>query len=283
MLTRRSLLVAGLSFPVTARAAAAWRVFLVGVARDARGQGVPDRVIHAAFQSLAPDPRVIARDQAQPEFVLTWPEYRARMLPASRIPAAQRAWRQSRSVLTTVAAVYGVDPRVILAIWGIESNFGTNRGKFKVIRSLATLAYDGRRSAYFRGELIAALKILAAGYATRSMMVGGWAGAMGQPQFMPSVYLQSAVDFDGDGKRDIWHSQPDTLASIAHYLAQRGWQKNQPCVAPMVVPAAPGARLLQPKGSDETYQIYPNFDVIKRYNPSDYYALAVGLLANAIS
>jgi membrane-bound lytic murein transglycosylase B len=279
MFTRRTLLFASLAWPVAANAASGWSGFLCAVARDAQAQGVPARVTTAAFRGLTPDPRVIASDQAQPEFTLTWPEYRDRILPAARIETASRKWRQNHSLLATIGAIYGVDPRVVLAIWGIESNFGANRGKFRLIRSLATLAYDGRRGAYFRGELIAALQILAKGYATPSMLVGAWAGAMGQPQFMPSVYLKTAVDFDGDGKRDIWRSTPDTLASIANYLAQHGWQKDQPWLS---TAPGPGSTPLQPDGGSDVFQVYANFGVIKSYNPSDFYALAVGLLANAI-
>jgi len=130
------------------------------------------------------------------------------MLPPSRIDAARDAYQANQSILNSIGAVYGVEPRVILAIWGVESGFGTNQGRYHLIRSLATLAYQGRRAGYFTSELLAALEILARGYATPAMLTSGWAGAMGQPQFMPSVYLKSAVDFTGDGKRDIWHSTP---------------------------------------------------------------------------
>jgi len=287
MLTRRALAVGLLALPAAARAEAGFQLFLAGVGEQARAKDVPPGVIDRAFRGLAPDPVVIERDQSQPEFTLTWPQYRARVLPQSRIDAARTAYQANQSLLLTIAAIYGVDPRVILAIWGVESNFGAIQGKFSLIRSLATLAYQGRRGTYFTGELIAALEILAHGYATADMLKSGWAGAMGQPQFMPSAYLRSAVDFAGDGRRDIWHSTPDALASIANYLSQRGWERGESWGerfygAPPLL--APGDQILAPNGAppDETYLVHPNFAVIKRYNPSDFYALTVGLLADAV-
>jgi len=288
MLTRRALAAGLLALPAAARAEWVFPLFLADLRRKARDQGVPLRVVNAAFRGLTPDPKVIELDQSQPEFTLTWPQYRARALPQSRIDAAQVAFQANQSILRTIGAVYGVEPRVILAIWGVESNFGANQGKYHLIRSLATLAYQGRRGAYFTGELIAALQIIARGYATQSMLRSGWAGAMGQPQFMPSVYLKSAVDFSGNGRRDIWHNTPDTLASIANYLAQRGWERGESwgervTGAPPLL--APGDQILTPDGApaDETYLVHPNFAVIKRYNPSDFYALTVGLLADAVA
>ena len=244
-------------------------------------------MIGAALRDLTPDPTVIAHDQNQPEFNLTWPEYRARVLTEARIDTAREAYQSNLSLLRAIGALYGVEPRIILAIWGVESGFGTFQGKFQLIRSLATLAYQGRRGAYFTSELIAALQILAHGYATQDMLLSGWAGAMGQPQFMPSAYLHSAVDFEGDGKRDIWHSVPDVLASIANYLAQAGWERGETWGERLLgaaPPLAPGDRILTPNGApiDETYLVHPNFAVIKRYNPSDFYALVVGLLADAV-
>ncbi len=280
MLSRRTLF----ALPLLATPAAAdesFPAFLARVTRIAQSQGVPTRISAAAFHNLTPDSRVIASDQVQPEFHLTWPEYRDREL-APRIAPARAAWLQYHSLLRTIGAVYGVDPRIILAIWGLESTFGANSGHFHLIRSLATLAWGGRRAAYFQKELIAALQILAHGYATPDMLLGGWAGAIGQPQFMPSTYLSSAVDFDGDGKRDIWHSLPDVFASIANYLSQKGWQRGQgwsQLLAPNTDPG--GARTLTL--ADETYLLHPNFDVIKRYNHSDFYAITIGLLADEVA
>jgi membrane-bound lytic murein transglycosylase B len=294
MFTRRSLLAGLAALPLSARADGDFRQFLAQTAQQARRAGVSSRVIAAAFRGLTPDARVIAHDQTQPELTLTWPQYRARMLIPARIQAGRSAFAANVSLLRTIGAVYGVDPRIICAIWGIESSYGTAKGHFKLIRSLATLAWQGRRAAYFTNELIAALKILAAGYATPAMLSSGWAGAMGQPQFMPSVYLKSAVDFDGDGKRDIWNNPSDSFASIANYLVQHGWQRGGPWAELIAVPPAnnlapanlaPGDRVLLPSGAppDQTFLIHPNFDVIERYNPSDFYALAVGLLADALA
>jgi len=293
MLHRRSLLASLLAAPLAAQAGddaqtRDFQTFLASVARTARAKGIPADVVAAAFTGLTIDSEVILRDQTQPEFTLTWPQYQARVLPQTRIDGARQAFAANRSLLQTIGALYGVEPGIILAIWGIESGFGAVQGKFHLIRSLATLAYNTRRRAYFEGELIAALKIIARGYATQDMLISGWAGAMGQPQFMPSSYLTSAVDFDGDGKRDIWHSIPDVLASIANYLAQKGWQRGETWGERITAPPgplSPDDRILTPDGAppDETYLVHPNFRVIKRYNPSDFYALAVGLLADAVA
>jgi len=287
MLCRRSLIAASIALPFAAQAQGSFRSFLAEVSREAWAAGVPSRISASAFLGLMPDPEVIERDQTQPEFTLTWAQYRARVLPPSRIANGRQAFLDNTSLLHNIGLNYGVDPGVILAIWGIESNYGANKGKFQLIRSLATLAYQGRRGGYFKSELINALKILADGYATQDMLLSGWAGAMGQPQFMPSSYLKSAVDFEGTGRRDIWNSVPDTLASIANYLAQHGWQRGESWGEPVTYSPgsmAPGDKILTPDAAspDLIYLTHPNFGVIKRYNPSDFYALAVGLLADAV-
>ena len=287
MLCRRSLIAASIALPFAAQAQGSVRSFLAEVSREAWAAGVPSRISASAFLGLMPDPEVIERDQTQPEFTLTWAQYRARVLPPFRIANGRQAFLDNTSLLHNIGLNYGVDPGVILAIWGIESNYGANKGKFLLIRSLATLAYQGRRGGYFKSELINALKILADGYATQDMLLSGWAGAMGQPQFMPSSYLKSAVDFEGTGRRDIWNSVPDTLASIANYLAQHGWQRGESWGEPVTYSPGsmtPGDKILTPDAAspDLIYLTHPNFGVIKRYNPSDFYALAVGLLADAV-
>ena len=162
---------------------------------------------------------MIERDRHQPEFTMTWARYRALVISDQRIANGRVAFRQNRALLARVQDRYGVSPGVIMGIWGLESSFGTELGSFQVVEALATLAWEGRRATFFRTELLAALHILDHGDVTPARMTGSYAGAMGQPQFMPSAYLRYAVDFEGNGRRDIWTSTPDTLASIANYLA----------------------------------------------------------------
>ena len=160
MLCRRSLIAASIALPFAAQAQGSFRSFLAEVSREAWAAGVPSRISASAFLGLMPDPEVIERDQTQPEFTLTWAQYRARVLPPFRIANGRQAFLDNTSLLHNISLNYGVDPGVILAIWGIESNYGANKGKFQLIRSLATLAYQGRRGGYFKSELINALKIL---------------------------------------------------------------------------------------------------------------------------
>ena len=204
-----------------------------------------------------------------------------------------------------------------MGIWGIESAFGSNKGNYRLVEALTTLAWEGRRASYFRKELINALRILDSGDVSAGRMTSGWAGAMGQPQFMPSSYLSYAVDFDGDGRRDIWDSRADVFGSIANYLARSGWRTGEPWgqpvrVPPSLSPAIAGrdrkrslgawselgvrradgtafgrsdvdGALLLPDGiaPGHGFMVYRNFNAIRRYNPSDFYALAVGLLGDA--
>jgi len=317
MLTRRVLLSAPfLAAPfIASRAAGAFAGFVAGVRAQALREGIRPEILNAALAGISPNPKIIQLDNHQPEFTLTWAQYRARVLPDSRLQAATTAYHRHVTTLSAVAARYGVEPQIIIGIWGLESGFGAKTGGFSVIEALATLAYDGRRASYFRGELMHSLRILNDGDISPRGMTGSWAGAMGQPQFMPSSYLQYAVDFDGDGRRDIWNSLPDVFGSVANYLARCGWHTGQPWGQPVQVPAAftgatgrettrslaawqaEGVRridgrrfsrtdvrgaLLQPDGpGGEAFMVYDNFRVIRRYNPSDDYALAVGLLGNA--
>ncbi len=204
---------------------------------------------------------------------------------------------------------------VIAGIWGLESSFGTGTGDFRVVESLATLGWEGRRAGFFRGELLAALKILDHGDVAPAAMTGSYAGAMGQPQFMPSSYLRYAVDFEGHGRRDIWTSKPDVLGSIANYLAQSGWRSGQTWGQQVVAairlgavrsrskrPLADWARagvrplsgrwaasldtpagIIVPDGAGgESFAVFANFAAIRRYNPSDFYAIAVGLIGDQV-
>jgi membrane-bound lytic murein transglycosylase B len=282
MLSRRLLLTAALT--TAAAAPGSFQTFLAALRSDARRAGISPATLDRAFAGVQPNQKVLDRDRHQPEFTMTWAQYRALLITDQRITNGRLAYQQNRQLFGRVQDRFGVEPGVILGIWGLESSFGTGMGDFHVIEALATLAWDGRRTSFFRGELMAALHILDHGDVTPARMLGSYAGAMGQPQFMPSSYLRYAVDFEGNGKRDIWTSKPDVLASIANYLEQSGWQGGQPWGRQLVAPQ-PGmqGKLLQPDGpGGETFVVYPNFNAIRRYNPSDFYALAVGLLGDAV-
>ena len=238
MLKRRTLVASGAAaISVPARAEESFDAFLNGVRAEARRAGIRDATLQQAFAGVQPIPRVIELDRKQPEFTLTWPEYRARVLPEARLRAARESYQAERALLDRVEARYRVDPHVIVGIWGIESNFGANQGSYRLMESLSTLAWEGRRASYFRAELLNALRILDNGDVSAARMTGGWAGAMGQPQFMPSSYVRLAVDFDGDGRRDIWDSRADVFGSVANYLARNGWRAGEPWGQPVTLPA----------------------------------------------
>ena len=169
---------------------------------------------------------MIGYDRKQPEFVQTFDEYLTARVTDYRKQEAVRLYRENESLLLAVADAYNVDPEFIVAFWGLETSFGRIQGKYSIVRSLATLGHDPRRSAYFTSELIHALKILDGGHIAAELFVGAWAGAMGQAQFMPSSFLRYAQDFDGDGKKNIWATKADVFASIANYLTQWGWEKG---------------------------------------------------------
>jgi membrane-bound lytic murein transglycosylase B len=317
MLTRRVLLSAAplAALPALTHASPGFESFLRGLREEGARNGIRPDVLDAAFAGITPNAKVLELDRHQPEFSLTWAQYRARVLPPSREQAAAAAARRDATLLARVQQHFGVDPGVIIGIWGLESGFGAKTGNYGVIGSLATLAYDGRRARYFRTELMNSLRILNDGDISPRGMTGSWAGAMGQPQFMPSSYLQYAVDFDGDGRRDIWTSLPDVFGSVANYLAKCGWRIGEPWGQQVQIPATyagpadrdttrtlaeweklgirrlDGARfsradvrgaLILPDGAGgEAFMVYKNFHVIRRYNPSDFYALGVGLLGTA--
>jgi len=318
--TRRLALAALLGgLPAAAGAATqTFAAFLDGVRTDARRQGVSQATLNRALANLSPNQRVLELDRRQPEFTQTWAQYRDARLSQQRIDAGRRAYADNRATLEAVQARFRVPARVVVAIWGLETNYGGFTGNFSVIESLATLAWDGRRSAYFRAELIAALKILDAGHVSPERMRGSWAGAMGHPQFMPTNFDRLAVDMDGDGRRNIWDSKPDALGSIANYLARSGWREDELWGREVVLPAGFNpedarrdntrplrdwvrAGVRRPDGTDlpmldlqtaillpdgaggQAFAIYPNFNVIRRYNPSNFYALAVGMLSDRVA
>jgi membrane-bound lytic murein transglycosylase B len=248
---------------------------------------------------------------------MSWSKYRGFAVSEQRIAEGRRAVEQNRALLRQVEQRYDVSPRAIAGIWGMESGFGAVQGDYKVIEALATLAWEGRRAKFFCAELMAALKILDQGHIAPARMLGSWAGAMGQPQFMPTSYLNMAADFDGDGKKDIWTNKGDVFASIANYLSRSGWRGGESWGLQVVLPAsfdpsqagrdnkrkiadweragvkplegpwgAPPDRLaaivVPDPAESEAFAVFQNFAAIRRYNPSDYYAAAVGLLGDRL-
>jgi membrane-bound lytic murein transglycosylase B len=212
--------------------------WLTGVRAEARTRGISDATLDAAFAGLEPLPIVVQRDRSQAEIVQTLDRYLTQRVTAKVVATARARRVDHAELLDRVAAKYGVAPGIIIAVWGIESNFGRFSGVRPTIQTLATLAYDPRRAALFREELFSALKILDSGDVEPAALRGSWAGALGQPQFMPSSFLLYAQDFDGDGRRNIWSSTPDVFASIANFLVAHGWNPDQTWGREVRVPAS---------------------------------------------
>ncbi len=283
----------------------------------ALSSGISAGTFDAAFAGVRPNPQVLELDGRQPEFTRPIWEYLDGAVSDGRVATGQAKARDKRSVLAQIEKQFGVDSEAVLAIWGLESSYGGNFGSMSVIRSMATLAYEGRRKQFAEAELLGALRILQAGDITPQRMVGSWAGAMGHTQFIPSSFLSYAVDFTGDGKRDLWAPDAvDALASTANYLSKFGWIRGLPPVIEVTLPAdfdylladdavrrpvaewqrlgvrGVGGRLplgdelvsiLLPAGAKgPAFAAFPNFRTIKRYNNSTSYALAVSKLADRI-
>jgi membrane-bound lytic murein transglycosylase B len=227
--------IAGVSGQETERPA--FSVWLEGVRADAIARGIKPDTVERAFEGLEPLEVVVERDRTQAETVLTVEQYVQRRLTPRFVRTARERASAERQILRKVSDRYGVQPRFLVAIWGLESNFGRFSGVRPVVQALATLAWEGRRGPFFTGELMNALEIVDRGHIDLAAMKGSWAGAMGQTQFMPSSYLKHAEDFDGDGHRDIWSSTPDVLASIANYLKAYGWNGDQTWGRAVRVPA----------------------------------------------
>ena len=288
-----------------------------GVRSEALSLGISAATFDSAFEDIEPIPRIIELDRTQPEVTITFDDYLERVVPESRVAQGRELLAIHRDLLAPIGREYGVPPRFIVALWGIETSFGRYLGGFPVIGALATLAHDGRRSDYFRGELLHALRILEDGHITADAMVGSWAGAMGQSQFMPSSFVRYAVDHDGDGKRDIWGTQGDVFASAANYLAQAGWRTGETWGRQVRLPAGfdpaltglevtkpladwqalglrradggdlpqaemSGSVVLPGRDRGPAYLVYGNYRTIMRWNRSFYFATSVGLLADRI-
>lgn len=282
----------------------------------AQGQGIAPATLDTAFRGAGFLPGVIERDRSQTEFTRTLEDYLAIAASDERISMGRDMLRQYGGLLGEIDARFGVEPQVVTAVWGLESFYGTRRGDVQVVSALATLAYDGRRGAFFESQLVAALRILQNGDTTPDRMTGSWAGAMGHTQFIPTTYLAYAVDFRGDGRRDIWSDDPtDALASAANYLARSGWQRGQPWGVEVRLPqgfsgptgrgstrspsawAAAGVRdmdgravpdhgaasIILPQGSSgPAFMIFRNFTVLTRYNNSTNYVIGVGHLSDRL-
>ncbi|KRW57509.1 lytic murein transglycosylase [Pseudomonas sp. TTU2014-080ASC] len=290
-----------------------WRSLLRS---DAIAAGINAQLFDRTFAGITPDPKVIAADRSQPEFTRPVWEYIDGAVSVARVAQGRVLKTQHRPTLKAIRSAYRVDHEVLIAIWGMESNFGSNIGNSNVIRSLATLAFEGRRQAFWRGQLLAALQIMQAGDYHGKTLIGSWAGAMGQTQFMPTTFNEHAVDFDGDGRRDLWGSIPDALASAAHYLSKSGWINGESWGVEVTLPKNFDYDLADPeirrsmaqwrelgvrpvreiRATDESqatlflpagyrgpaFLLLNNFRVILRYNNSTAYALAIGLLSDAL-
>ncbi|WP_306131278.1 lytic murein transglycosylase [Roseivivax marinus] len=262
-----------------------WDAWVASFRPRARSAGISDGVIDAGFRGAGYLPGVVERDRNQTEFSRTLEDYLAIVANDEKVAAGRAQYARRRSLLSEIEARYGVPANVVAAVWGMESNYGTRRGEIPVVSATSTLAYDGRRGAFFENQLLAALRILARGDTTPSGLVGSWAGAMGHTQFIPTTYQSYAVDFRGDGRRDIWSEDPtDGLASTAAYLSQMGWRRGEPW-GQEITAANPGSggRVIQPEPGGPRFRVYRNFDVIKRYNNSDNYAIGVGHLSDRIA
>jgi membrane-bound lytic murein transglycosylase B len=321
LLSRRHLLAGAAALAATAAMPAAFGKgvdgFIDSTWAKAKARGVSKRIFNAAMGDFSPIAKVLELSKKQPEFVTTAADYVTKRVSDTQVGKGRDMRGEWAKTLGVVADRYGVQPEAILAIWGIETNYGGFMGGTNTPHALATLTYGGYRAGYFGAELITALEILEAGHVSPGNMVGSWAGAMGHPQFMPSSFMRYAADFKGDGHEDIWGSVPDALASIANYLKGFGWRPGETWGYEVQLPAgfnyqnvwggitatlgdwsgvgvrraggkafpraSDTARLYMPMGGNgPVFAVLPNFDVIKRYNNSDSYALAVGHLADRI-
>ena len=328
MLTRRTLIGTLSAAPAVLASAAAMaavpsaeasqeslNAYLAQFRVVARKAGISEATLNRALGHLRINQKVIELDRNQPESKLTWQQYKARLVSDTRIAKGRPLYARNRVLLDRVRDRYGVPPGVIMGIWALESDYGAQMGGFNVIECLATLAWEGRRRAYFQAQLVDALKIVDRGDITPERMIGSWAGAMGQTQFMPDSFIKYAVDYSGTGRRDLWTDMGDIFASTANYLAREGWRQDIPWGRPVAlpvgfdlalaghdkrrsvaewrraglsisgVPETTTTAVVLPGGpGDEAYvAFYPSYRAIRQYNPPDKYCLSVGLLGDAIT
>lgn len=261
---------------------AAYAAWVKSFRARAVGKGISESTLSTAFRGAGYLPGVVKRDRNQTEFKRSLEDYLSIAASDERVSKGRAAFARHRGTLNALETKYGVDAEIIAAIWGLESFFGERRGDVPVISSTSTLAFDGRRGVFFEKQLIAALKIIQNGDIPAARMTGSWAGAMGHTQFIPTSYQAFAVDFTGDGRRDIWSDDPtDALASTAAYLQRNGWSRGKKWGAESG-PKAPAGSIIQPQAGGPKFSVTSNFRAIKRYNNSDAYAIGVGHLADRI-
>ncbi len=315
------MLALSVSSPVFSAEKVSFEQYVEGMKQEARELGISEAILTEAFTGVDYKPRAVTADRNQPEKRLTLDEYIPRAVPDWKVNQAKKLYKKHYAELTRLGNYYGVQPRFIVALWGVESNFGKFTGNYRVIDALSTLAYEGRREAFFRSEAMAALTILEQGHIAPSEMKGSWAGAMGQSQFMPSSFLNFAADGNGDGKKDIWDNEVDVFASTANYLSKSGWNDTYTWGRQVKVPhgispelqgrdAEKGkylqewsklgitrydgrplpklnkdikAWLIMPDDENgRVYLVYNNYNVLMKWNRSYYFALAVSHLADRI-
>jgi membrane-bound lytic murein transglycosylase B len=291
--------------------------WLQGVKAEAIAEGIPSDIVSSALAGIRYVPSVARQDANQAQAVESFWDYLGRRVTPAHIARGQALAKEHAALLARIQQDYGVPSSIVVAIWGLESAYGSVQGKFPVIDALATRAYERQSAGWLREHLLAALRVMARFGLSRQQMTGSWGGAMGQPQFMPAAYIDYAVDYDGDGRSDIWTSIPDVFASIANHLALNGWQRERlwgrEVVLPdrfdyamadgetqrplaewsrlgvkratgLPLPAEGVGRIFLPAGRfGPALLLYDNFDVIKRYNPSSYYAISVAYLGDQIA
>lgn len=309
------IVILSLSLAVTALARESFQSWLKGFKQQAVAEGINPQFFDEVFKGMTIGHQQIHFDRTQPEKRLTFLQYRNKRADAYRIRMGQQEYKKNKTLLVKLGHEYGVDPAYIISIWGLETSYGRYMGSFDVIRSLATLAYEGRREDFFRKELVYALEILQEGHVDRKHFKGEWAGGSGHTQFLPSSWHHYAVDHNGDGHKDIWRNKEDALASIANYLSLNGWKVDQPIRAQVVLPsnfpesllgykvkksvndwrrlgvhAASGwqlphqnleASIVHPYGGPD-YMVFNNWRVIMTYNYSTFYAGTISYMADKI-
>lgn len=293
-----------------------WKSWVAAVRKEALSQGVSPATFDAAFADIhEPSRKVKGLSRSQPEHRLTYEKYLKSRVDGYRIAIGRKQYKRHEDLANEIGDRYAVDPCFIMSFWGMETSYGSYMGSFPVIKSLATLAYESKRKEFFRNELLLALHILDEGHVSLKDFKGEWAGASGQPQFLPSSWVKYAVDYDGDGHKDIWKSKPDVFASIANYMKINGWRKGEPWAIYVKLPknfdmALEGKSITKPVREWENLGVkatngkslpypdleasivkpyggpvflaYPNYKMILRYNNSIYYAGAIGYLADKI-
>ena len=291
MLTRRSLCLAASLVPTAGVAQSGTDARLISwlgtLKAEAIRSGVDTGTAEQALSSVQLLPEVMELARNQPEFKMSWAEYENLVVSTERVTNGRALLAQNRALIDRFALPVGLPSAMAVALWGIESNFGQRQGDFEVVPALATLAFNNFRAIFFRQQLIAALRIVSQGHIGLHQIKGSWAGAMGQCQFIPTSFLAYAVDGDGDGRADIWGNKTDVFASICNYLRAAGWRAGETWgreVAPAGQAPPAGGRIVRPAGpSGPAYATTRNFGAILRWNQSDFFALAVGLLSDRIA